>query len=124
LKSLIHYSQLIKERDFAAYNFIEDAENTAAYGSAEVPEYPIESIDTTPVMLVSAHKDYLASDYDIEWLYDELVPNYAGDADAEVVLVNIRGRHATYVQGEDMDYFSDIVLPWVAAQIPADISPA
>lgn len=119
MKSLIHYSQLIKERDFAAYNFIEDAENTAAYGSAEVPEYPIESIDTTPVMLVSAHKDYLASDYDIEWLYDELLPNYVGDADAEVVLVNIRGRHATYLQGEDMSYFSDVVLPWVAAQIPA-----
>lgn len=97
LKSLIHYSQNIKGRDFDQYNYIEDAENIIAYGTAEVPEIPIENVSTTPLMLVSAHRDRLATDYDIEWLYDLLLPNYAGDADAEIILVNIDGKHATHL---------------------------
>lgn len=119
LKTLIHYSQNIKGRDFDQYNYIEEAENIIAYGTAEEPEIPIENVDTTPLLLVSAHKDRLATDYDVEWLYDLLVPNYAGDANSEILLVNIDGKHASPLQGQDMSYFSDIVLPWIGSQIPS-----
>lgn len=95
LKTSIHYSQIIKERQFQDYNYIEDAENFAEYGTNDPPAFDVSNVDTTPIMLVSAHKDRLSSYWDVMWLYDTLVPNYAGDDDSEVILVNIDGRHAT-----------------------------
>lgn len=120
LKTSIHYSQIIKERQFQDYNYIEDAENFAEYGTNDPPAFDVSNVDTTPIMLVSAHADPLSSYWDVMWLYDTLVPNYAGDDDSEVILVNIEGKHASALQGQDMSYFSDTVLPWVASFLPSE----
>ena len=68
--TLLHYAQMINQKSFAAYDWVEEG-NLARYQNTEPPNYVITKMDV-PVVLFWSEKDTMASFADVKRLREEL----------------------------------------------------
>lgn len=108
---LNHYTQMARDMQVQDFDYVNGDRNHDEYnGSTEPPAFPIASIDTVPMYIVSPSRDHLASVSDTQWLYDTLLPNYA---ETELVLASLTGGHNTPLNGSDMSYIADDIIPFM-----------
>ena len=72
-KQILHYSQLCEGGAFRQYDYGNDADNTAHYGSKIVPLIHLNEIPSTiPIALLVGLQDPLADQADVKWLRSQL----------------------------------------------------
>ncbi|CAH0405780.1 unnamed protein product [Chilo suppressalis] len=108
-KNLVHFAQLIVSKKFKRFN--EGLEgNMKRYQSSKPPEYNV-SLISSPVVLVSAHQDWLSSLKDVETLSSKLpnlVENYVVPLKEWSHVNHVYDeRIQKYVNPKILDYFKE-----------------
>jgi len=111
LKNMEHLGQIVRERSFQQWNFLDEAENTVAYAQANPTDFPLTDI-VVPVYSVFADFDRLVREDDQDWFHGQLTGTTLTTAEIE-------GGHATPLQGKDMSYFTP-VLTFIDANLPVE----
>ncbi|OWF52686.1 gastric triacylglycerol lipase-like [Mizuhopecten yessoensis] len=76
MQDMIHFSQMIRSKQFQKYDYGSVLANKQHYGQATPPVYDVSKV-TTPVVLYWAEKDWLAVPQDVKILQSKL-PNVRG----------------------------------------------
>jgi len=74
LKTLLHFSQIIKNHRYAKYDY-GHAQNMKIYGTSQPPEYNLSNIKNFPIALMVGTADELATVEDVKWLLGQLAGN-------------------------------------------------
>ena len=100
VRQTVHYGQLIMSDKFQKFDYHNFQKNIDAYGQPTPPELPIESIDSVPIVMISALYDRIVN-VDMNRKMAERIPavekHYELEAD-----------HLTFLAGKDMDQILSI----------------
>lgn len=95
IKQVLHYAQLIKNKDFRQFDHKSKTANIKAYGSEVPPSYPMHKIKV-PIAIMHAENDWISSYEDVKIAIGKL-PNVI-----DIYIVNNKKwNHQDYLWGKD-----------------------
>ena len=105
VQSLVHYAQMIKEKDFYLYDWGSKSNNQARYGQDTPPIVDLTQIHDLPMAMFVGSVDDLGDLTDNQWARDQIMKG----GDALVHYEVVPAGHSTFMVGNDMSYFKTVL---------------